>query len=271
MNRGLLAKAWRESWLLTLLFGLGLALVEGLLSYAIPRFQEQLSALWSRLTFIQSIMQALVGTERAGPLGPEMIGAIVWVHPAVLALVWGHAITFCTRVPVGEIDRGTIDVLLSLPVSRWQLYGTETVVWLASGIAVVLFGAMGTVGGRLTLAGTMPIEIPKLAILTFNLFALYLAVGGLAWCASASGDRRGRVIAVVFAFLIGSLLLNYLANFWRLAEHLSFLGVLHYYRPIPILRDGVWPMRDIAVLLASGTALWGLGGMIFSRRDLRTV
>jgi len=271
MNWGLPTKALRESWPGTLMFGASLALVEALLAYSLLNLRDQLAALVSQVRFLKVVFQGLFGVDAAGGFSPEMINSIAWMHPAALALIWGHAIMYCTRAPAGEVDRGTIDVLLGLPVSRWQLYLAETGVWLASGIVVLLLGVAGNFLGNLAAQGALRSDPGRLAIVIVNLLCLYLAVGGVAWLVSALSDRRGRAIGTVFAFCLGAFLLNYLAQFWSVADHVSFLSVLHYYRPLAILRDGTWPVRDMIVLLASGAALWTAGGIVFARRDLATV
>jgi ABC-2 type transport system permease protein len=271
MNWGLTTKALRESWPGTLMFGASLALVEALLAYSLLNLQTQIAAILSQVRFLRIVFQALFGAEAAGGLGPEMVSSIPWMHPAALALIWGHAIMYCTRVPAGEVDRGTIDVLLGLPVSRWQLYLAETVVWALSGTVILLLGVAGNVLGNQVAQGSLGSDPGHLVIVLVNLLCLYLAVGGVAWLVSALSDRRGRAIGTVFAFCLGEFLLNYLAQFWSVADRLSFLSVLHYYRPLAILRDGTWPVRDITVLLASAAALWTAGGVVFARRDLATV
>jgi len=42
-----------------------------------------------------------------------------------------------------------------------------------------------------------------------NFFGVYLAVGGIAFLVSALSDRRGRAMAVVFAIVLASFLLNF--------------------------------------------------------------
>jgi hypothetical protein len=100
---------------------------------------------------------------------------------------------------------------------------------------------------------------------------LYLAVGGLAWLVSASSNRRGPAILIVFLILLASFLLNFLAQFWEVARNVSFLGILDYYRPLYILRDGRVPWSDIGVLLTVAASLWTAAGVVFSRRDVCTV
>src|ERR1700754_3378102 len=101
MNRGLIIKALRETWSITALFGVALLVVETALSFVLPRFAEQLNQQLLQLQFLQGIIKALVGADVANGAGPEIFKAIPWVHPVVMALVWAHAIVFCTRVPAG--------------------------------------------------------------------------------------------------------------------------------------------------------------------------
>ena len=75
---------------------------------------------------------------------PGAVESIGWVHPVVLAITWVDAIIATTRVPAAEVDRGTIDVLLGLPISRFNLFASETLVWLASGVALLSLARWAT-------------------------------------------------------------------------------------------------------------------------------
>lgn len=270
MNRGLLAKACRETWAGTLLFALGLAVTETAEAYIHMHYREQLSFVWEQVAVLRPIVRGLLGPELAEQLGPATLLAMPWIHPIALTLLWAHAIAYCTRMPAGEVDRGTIDVLLGLSVSRWQVYRAYTLVWLGSGIALVILAAAGNTLG-LRLAGQERIDARRLAILMTNLFGLYVAVGGMAWLASALSNQRGRAVGAALAVVLGSFLLNYLAQAWPLADRMSFLSILQYHRPLAILRDAAWPVRDIVILFGAGAALWMAGGVVFARRDLSTV
>ena len=72
-----------------------------------------------------------------------MSQAFLWVHPTVLTLVWAHEVVCCTRTPAGEIDRGTIDFLLGLPVSRVKIFAAELLGWLLSGVCILCCGYIG--------------------------------------------------------------------------------------------------------------------------------
>ena len=268
--RGLLAKALREVWLATLLMGAGLSLIVAMITYVLPQIQGEVGRVWMQIPIAKMMLTALLGTD-LDDITAQTLHAMVWVHPMVLTLVWGHAIVICTRMPAGEIDRGTIDMLLGLPVSRRTVYACESAVWLASGIFIIL---MAWIGYSLSARGMPPTDRPepvRILLVLANLILLYIAVGGAAYLVSALSDRRGRAIAIVLGLLIASFLLNFLAAFWEPAQRLSFLSVLDYYRPAHVFRDGRLPAGDLGVLLLVGGAGWLLGGEILARRSICTV
>ncbi len=271
MNRGLITKTIREVWLTTALLGLALAGFEALLAYIIPTFFEELTDQLANLKFLQNFFKSLLGSEIGGAVGPVAMSSLPWVHPVVLALVWAHAIILCTRLPAEEIDRGTIGVLLALPVSRTRIYLCDSVVCAGAGLFVVMTGLVGSLIGARLVAPELRSDPGVLVIVVIHLYCLYLAVAGVACLVSSLSNRRGRAVGVVFAIVLLSFLLNFLAQFWSPAKSMAFLSVLNYYRPLLVLRDATWPVTDMAVLTAVGAVLWLGGGIIFARRDIRTV
>ena len=271
MNRGLIIRAFRELWPTTLVLGLVLLGMEAALSFVLQKFGAQMSQEWLQLDFARGIMQAMLGTEIADRIGPQMYQSMAWVHPVVLALAWAHALQCCTRVPAGEVERGTADILLGLPVSRWEVFFSETLVWLACSVALLAAALAGNMLGGLALPPEQRPQLVRLLIVLLNLFCLNGAVGGLAWLVSSLSNRRGRAMTIVFLILLALFLLNYLAQFWAPLENFVFLSPLHYHRPVNVLASGTWPWRDLGVLTGAGAALWLAGGAVFAKRDLCTV
>ena len=271
MNRALVLKSLRETWVAILLFAFGVAAVETLFAAVLPTFGDEISGMWRQLGFVQNILESLLGAELGESMTIDTMASIAWVHPILLVLIWAHEINFCTRLPAGEIDRATIDVVMGLPVSRRRLFLCESLVWALSGAVVVLFALLGCFLGNLFIPAEDRPDFGRLLIVLVNLFAMYATVGSLALLVSSLSDRRGRAVAVAFGIVIFSFLLNFLAQFWEPARSLSFVGLLNYYQPLVILRDATWPIRDLIVLLTCSLVLWVTGGVIFSRRDICTV
>jgi len=271
MNTGLMFKATREVWPVTVVCGGVLLVVEGLLAYVMPTFVQQMSISVTQIAFVRHLVQAMLGTELAGQLGPEMALSIPWTHPVVLAVTWAHAVICATRVPAAEIDGGTADILLTLPVSRWQIMISETVVSMTAGLVILGMVVAGNLLGNALVAGGPRVDAWRSTAVAANLYCLYLSVGGLAWLACSLSGRRAHAVTAAFLLLVASFLLNYLAPFWAAAKTVSGLSLLVYHRPLPVLRDGLYPWRDMAILLAFAGSLWLAAGTIFARRDICTV
>ncbi len=272
MNLGLIYKSIRETWLLTLVCGIGVMLFETLIAFVLITNAAQFQEMWSKMPeFITKLITAMLGTNISELANPQQLVALAWVHPVVLAMLWAHEITFCTRVPAGEVDRGTSDILLGWPVTRWQVMVSESVVWMVSGAFLVGLATVGNVLGE-TIAGVSsrtPVE--RLLPILCNLYAMYLAVGGLAWLTSTLTDRRGRAIAVAFGVVVISFLVNFLVPFWEPAQNFAFLSVLNYYQPFEMLNAGGWPLTNIFSLVSIGLGLWLVSVLVFSRRNVSTV
>ncbi len=271
MNLGIMRKAARELWGTTLVFGLAMLAICALLGFALPRFQQQFMQRMGSMPFLQDVRSAMLGADVGNATGPEVPFGIGWSHPVLLAILWAHAIVCCTRVPAGEVDKGTIDVLLGLPVSRWQVYVSETLVWLGSAAIVFTLALAGNLIGMRFAPTDMRPELSRLLIVLANLFVMYATVGAFAWLMSSASDRRGRAVTVVLFLVVASLLLNYLALLWPAARKVQFLSILNYYRPVFPLRDGAWPVGDIVRLGVAAIGLWIAGGVVFARRDLSTL
>ena len=268
--RGVLAKILRETWLGMVLFSVALLLVEVLLNLILPQILDQMDEMMARMPFMRDFVAALLGIDIEGEITAQLMQAFVWVHPTVLTLLWANETMYCTRFPAGEIDRGTIDVLLALPVSRRRIYLCETIGFLAGGALMLGAGAIGYAIGSQTLPIESRPEWTLVSLILFNLFCLYIAIGGVAFLVSSLSERRGRAVFTVFTIIVASFLMNFLAQFWSPAQPFAFLSVVEYYQPANILKTGSLAFGDIAVLLGLGGFAWIAGCEITARRSICT-
>ena len=171
----------------------------------------------------------------------------------------------------GEVDRGTIDVLLGLPVSRTQLYLCVTVVSLGAGLCVLLSGLAGNLIAGWFVGPEVRTAPGRLATIVANLYCLYIAVAGAALLISSVSDHRGRAVGITFAFILASFFLSFLAQFWAPAKAMALVSVLTYYRPLLIVENSGWPIGNMVVLVSVGAAFWLAGAIVFARRDICTV
>ncbi len=268
--RGLVYKIWRETSTMTGLFAAALFAVTALLTYILPQLQDGFGDIFKQIPIARRMVSALLSTEIGDTLSAQMMQAILWVHPVILTTVFGFVIVFCTRTPAGEVDRGTIDILLGWPIGRRTVYLTETAYVLAAGVFLMICGWLG----HLVASPAMPPEIRprgmQVIVVYLNFYCVFVAVAGAAFLVSALSDRRGKAVGIVTTFVVASFLLKFIAQFFEPAKHVVFLSVLDYYQPANVLSSNGFPAGDMAVLLAMGVGAWAIGGEILARRSLCT-
>ncbi len=270
VNRGIIHKTIRETWAVTLAFGAALAGFEAIIVLVYPTMANQLDMVL-QIKFVQVIVQGLLGTHLGTTPGSEILISLAWVHPIALTLLFGCLLVLCTRMPVGEIERGTIDLLLSWPVTRWRVYLSESLVWVGAGMGVILLGAVSNLMVSLCVDPAFRTPPGAAGVIVLNAFCLYWAVGGMTCWMSSMSCRRGRALGWAFAVILSFFFLNFLIQIWPAAEKLSFLSLLHYYRPLSIIQSGLWPVLDLLTLLVVGALFWLTGAAVFCRRDIRGI
>lgn len=270
INLGLVQRSLRETVVTTMLFAGLLGLMSALMAYALPQVQARFQARGFIPPPLQQFRNIILGFDATGAGVSDVAFSIAWSHPAVLALLFGHAIILCTRVPAGEIERGTIDVLLGLPVSRRTLWLSETFAWAVSGALVLGAVYLGSFTGSRWINPEYRPDWGNLAMVLANLALVYGVVGTSAMAAATVFDRRGRAVLLVLVLSVGSLMINFLELLWEPAKQVAFLSILHYYRPVGMLMRAEWPWRDMAVLGGIALAAWLAAGIVMSKRAITT-
>jgi len=268
INGPLMQKTVRDN---ALLFGLTVAAVvffEMVFVLAMRSLAPELRSFVSRRPFLQSFFRMLLSLDLRMGTSINILLVLGFVHPFLFATTWGFMIAIGTRITVGEIDRGTADLLLTLPLSRVIIYVSTTAVWVVAALILSACAWLGLWLGSLAFPLREPVSFGKMWIATVNLAALCLAVGGVTSLVSCLVNRRGVAVAILVAVLLFSFLINFLAVFIEFFRAISFLGLLDYYRPVESTRDGTWPVRNLVILSLVALAGWTGGLIIFRRKDV---
>jgi ABC-2 type transport system permease protein len=207
-------------------------------------------------------------------LGGEMLqvgnvsGLILigYQHPFVLFLYLLFAVGVPTTLLTGEVQKGTMELILSRPATKTQVYVCACVLTLAGMFGLVAVMFLGTVAATRLYDFGQPIPLDLFFRIAVNGGLVAGASGSLALLAAGALAGRNRAVAATVAFLV----LDYFA--WIVAQwwpRLSFLkpATLFYYSSSVKLGYG-WPLGDMGVLLAVILAATFIGGVIWQRRDL---
>lgn len=268
MNAGILRRTFLDALLPLLILGGATVLTELALMAVMGEFSRQDQMVLLRQPFIQRFIKTLLGAELTAELSATGVMSLGLTHPLVYALSWSFILTVATRIPAAEIERGTADLLFTLPVTRWAVYVSATLSLLCGVALLAACPLLGLWLGDRYLPMWEPLDFSRLAVVAGNYLAVQVCVSAAALLASCWSSRRGWAIAVVLGWLLASFLLEFLGQFSPTARALGVVGILHYYRPLLLVRDGAAPMAHIVVLLGLAVALWGAGWIRFRARDI---
>jgi ABC-2 type transport system permease protein len=206
----------------------------------------------------------LLGADPFSLRGAVALGA---VHPIALGLQMVYPVGFAAFAIAGERQRGTLEVLLSRPVSRRSVFVTLFVALVAFAALTTLAQLLGTVAGAALYGVVDQLDASALAFLGLNTVALLAALAAVCLAASAVFDRPSTPLAIGLVVVIGGYVLEVLGTLWPDAEFLQPYSPFHYLRPLDVLggRDVTTDLLVLAgiVAVAVGFALWR-----FPQRDL---
>lgn len=195
----------------------------------------------------------------AGYLGAEIFSLLAPLLLLVAAIGGG------ARAIAGEEERGTLDLLLSAPVSRRRL-ALEKLGALAvevAGLGVVLWLAL-VVGSH---AAGMHLAVGNLAAAVAAAVLLALAFGCIALLLGAATGRRGLATGLTAALAVAAYLLNSLAPLVHALEHVRKASPFYHYVAGDPLRHG-FAVGHGLVLVAIAVVAGLLAPVLFDRRDL---
>lgn len=238
-----------------------------LFNFALHSVPSEQTAQWFKLPWVRSLISALVGADVAEFAKPGGILSLGFSHPLVWVLLIGFSLTLSSGSLAGEIDRGTMDVLATLPLSRARIYTSISAALILMGTTLCWFVWIGAKLG-LRMTGVHGVPVGLLGIVTFNLCAVVVLVASLGLFISAACNRRGTAAIVAFFVIFYSFVLNFLCSLWPAMRPMSFTGILHYYTPLVVIRDEAWPWTNMGILLAIAAIFWTAGLVVFTRRDV---
>lgn len=172
----------------------------------------------------------------------------------------------------GEEDNGTLEMLLSAPVPRYQLVLAKIVAIAITLALVCLITFLGFVVTMPSVRGELETNLTTVDFLNVSLemwpLAFFFAMLGL-W-AGAYLPRRGHAMTFGLAALIGTYLFNNLGQTVGSAaiERLLPYQPFHYYLGAEVITKGGVDYGAIGVLVAAAVVVAALALLAFQRRNV---
>ena len=258
LRRSLLDQRWTLLW-----FGLGITAYTLLIAAFWPTAKNN-AALFS--SYISQLPEAFVKAfgiadiaHFEGFIGAEELN-FMW---PLIVLVF--VIMAASSFVAGEIDRGTIELWLSVPVPRWRLLSAKQIA-LVIGIVVLAAVTVALIAVAARLANES-LSTSGLVATGAVLSALCIAVAGYTSLFSSLFSSRGAAAGLAAGVTIGSYLLGILSGISRDFDWLRYLSIISAFHPQQALLGGAADAAEVSALVALGVVTALLSLAVFQRRD----
>jgi ABC-2 type transport system permease protein len=260
--RNVFTKTLRDLRWPTFWVALGMGGMTAYFAILYPTYSKilDISSLMAKMGPVAKLMGATGDINSlTGFLHIELFSMILPALMVVLAAGIGSGFT------AGEESKGTIDVLLSYPISRRRLVLEKSLaVLVACFVAAAATWALGLIGAAIS---SSPLAPDKLAAACVMLVLISLVFGSLALAISAATGNRGAAIGVSVGLLVVTYLIDGLANIVDGLNTIRWISPFKYYMGSDPLRNGI-DLGDAAVLIVVTAALLIVSLVAFERRDL---
>lgn len=166
----------------------------------------------------------------------------------------------------GEVQSGSIGLLLATPKSRSQLLASK----FLAGIATIgIFSAVSVFGViPLAAAYSIPTHL-HILLAAWALCALFMtSVYSIAFAASVSFSTTGRVVSLVSGFLIVSYAAHIASLILPSLSALKYISVFYYFNTAKVLATGHIPFSSLVVFLCIIAVSVSYSFWRFNRRDM---
>lgn len=254
---------WQRRWS-TLWWCVGVSsfIILSLSFYASFRDQAaQLNEIFNRLpTAAQSLFSDT--TDFLTPEGFLSARLFYLLLPLLLSIL---AIGLGSSLIAKEEDRGTLEILLSRPISRSKLLAGKAF----AGLIIILAVSLVSLITAVIVCKLVKLEVAFDRIILATLLATLLALvfGAIAFAVAAHGRARAASVGIATLFGVASYLISSLDEVVEVLRWPAKLLPYHYYRPGEVLVGNFnWRFAVVLICVVAGLVLFSF--LSFRQRDL---
>jgi len=216
--------------------------------------------------FPEAFMKAFGVNLKAGFSFTSYIGMeylnLIWIIIVLFFIVY-----FTARIIASAVEGGTIELLLSRPISRIKIALSYIIVFV---LGILILEGVTILGFWLPTfwESTLVIEWSNLINAMFMLFLFSLAIFGYSFLFSSIFSSKGKVIAFGSGLTLGFYVINFVALYWESVAWLKHITLFYYYRGSDLLSGQSIVLTDALVFLGV-FVVCTLGGLwYFKKRDI---
>ena len=199
---------------------------------------------------------------------PDWVGSILVIFIPLIAAIYG--LINGTSTLAGEEEDGRLEMLVTLPLPRWQIVTAKAVALVISSFIMFVIVAGVSAVVFLAIEGQIDTDLTALNLFTAVLYAwpLVFAMGMLSLFLAAFMPNRRLALAVGMAILLVSYFGSNLAGSTAVLEPFEPFFLFTYLDAAGTAVSSGQQAGDTLVLLGIGLAAYALATFFFQRRNL---
>lgn len=187
--------------------------------------------------------------------------SFTWPIMAILLMV-----SFGGQTIAGEIERGTMATMLSLPISRIKIFFAK----YFTSILVLVFFCIFSILTIFPLGATIDrgVDVSNVLLVTFISMLFGWVIMSASFMVSSFAKERSTVYFTIGGSLLVMYVLNIVSSLIESAEKLQYASIFYYYTPSDaIVRGDIDPVAIIVMTIAALVCTI-VGAIAFTRRDI---
>ncbi len=266
MNVNLFRKTLKEISISWPSYAVGLALYVYLILSVWPTIHQR-AAEFEKLfaNYPKGLLQVFGGsatsiTTPEGYITVEFF-AFIW-----FIIVGAFVIAYGTGAIGKEIESGTIEILLSQPITRISSLITKSITLFAGTIGLVVLTTLSTY----TFGKAFDLNLKPEGILALTVIGslFFLAIASFSLFFSVLLGERGRAALISASILTTMYIITVLAGLADWPKKVNDISLFHYYDAQKLLTSGHVPFRSVLVYAGIIIVFYIGSILVFNRRDI---
>ena len=244
-------------------WGLGLCFFPVVYVGLYPSFAEQMSTFQEMMDL--AIYQAL-GISMASFEG-YMASTVTNLIPVILAI---YAVMNGTGTLAGEEDSGRLEMVVALPIPRWQIVAVKAVALGATLLLILAISAGGAALTLLTILGQVEtnVTVADVFLALLSAWPLVMAFGMISLFLGAFCPSRRVAAMIATVVVIASYLGSNLTGMITSLQSIEKLFLFHFYEATAGALENGQQLSNVLVLLGVALAAFGIAVFFFQKRNL---
>lgn len=229
-------------------------------------FDPELGSVLAQFTQVMPELMNAFGMANPGTtliefLSSYLYGFLYLIFPLIFEMIVAN------QLVARYVDRGSMAYLLATPSSRFKIIFTQVSV-LCGGLALLIGGL--TLIQIIVAQFMFPGELDVRILLNMNsgLYILHLAISGICFFGSCISNEMKRAYSIGAGIPILFFLIQMLSNVSEKLESLKYFTIFTLYLASEMAAGGTNAILPMMILLIIAVVLYGLGCLLFIKRDL---